>query len=283
MPHGATPSRRFLRTGAPLVVALAISLAPATALARTTQGCMQHWTRPVACSIRLSVETTRGRWRHVRPGRRVEIPAGASIVLHAEARDQDGWRFPEDRLIVGLDIDPNCGDALEAHRLAGGDWRIAAGARHGRCRAVVWVPGNLNLDRKITFEIVSRARAGYTRDQARFIARSLYLAILGREPDREGLGAATAEIQRGRIASEVKNMFASPEFAKRRRGLRPSELLDSIYEGLLGRSPDSAGVRTYLRDIERGRSARVVLKIIRSDEFEARLLRRPAPVRRHGF
>ena len=270
-------------SGAMLAAVLVPILVAVSAWAQTQPGCLERWTRPVACAIRLSVETSHGRWRDLRPGARIRIPAGDAIVLHAEARDQNGWRFPEDRMRIGLDIDPNCGDALRPHQLENGDWRIAAGARHGRCRAIVWVPGNLNLDEKITFEIVSRAIAGYTRDQAQFIARSLYRAILGRGPDREGLEAATVEIQRGRLKSEVESMFSSREFARRRRSLSAAELLDSLYRGLLGRPPDSAGVRTYLHDLERGRRTRVVLKIIRSDEFEAWLLRRHAHLRRYVF
>ncbi len=276
-------SRSFALVGSRIGLAiLMVAGTPAAVNGQTRSGCMERWTRPVACTIRLSFESGRG-WHDVRPGGKIRIGAGDRIVLHATALDQNGWRFPEERLLIGLDIDPNCGDALLAHRLPSGDWSIEAGARHGRCRAVAWVPGNLNLDTKVMFEILPRAAAGYTRTQARFIARALYRAILARKPDASGLEAATAEIQRGRLKSQVKSMFESSEFRRRRGRLSAAELLDSIYRGLLGRAPDSRGVRTYLHEIERGRETAVVLRIIRSEEFESRLLRRPTRMRRRGM
>ncbi len=265
--------RRLRRSGAWLLAAgTFLGAAPAAA-----QQCGEAWTRPVVCSFTLLGRTGRERWRTYRRGERIRIPAGTSLDLRIRAWDQNGRPFPDERLRFGIDIDPSCGDRLRLERLAGGGWRVAAGARHGRCRAVAWIPGNLNLDFPVTFEVTPLAAAGYTRAQARFIARALYLAILGREPDPAGWEAATAEIQRGRLAAEVRAMLASSEFRARARRLSPSELLDGYYAGLLGRPPDSEGVRTYLRRVERGRSADVILRMVRSEEFERRLLARSGP------
>lgn len=107
------------------------------------------------------------------------------------------------------------------------------------------------------------------------MATRLYRALLGREPDSEGLVAATREIQRGRLWQQIRAMVGSAEFAQARSRLSAPQLLDQIYRGLLGREADSSGVRTYLGQVERGEVAEVVFSIVRSEEFEGRVLVAP--------
>ncbi len=242
------------------------------------QACFDGWSKPVVCRLDVEARDPGGRWKDVRRRGTLRIPAGGTLELRFSARDQDGWAFPDERLQVGLDMDRDCRDLVHLVRSEDGRYRLVAGVERGRCTATLWVPGNLNLDMPLRLEVVPRAQVGYDHAQARVIARRLYLAILGREPDPAGWNAATQEIQRGRLDAQVRSMLQSPEFRSRQRGMTPSQLLESLYRGLLDREPDSPGVRTYLHRIERGRADGVVEDIIRSEEFEAKLLqRREAP------
>ncbi len=195
------------------------------------------------------------------------------MELRVEALDQGGWSFPNDRLKVGIDLGRDCQSLVHLAEDSGdGRYRLVAGSQRGRCEATLWLPGNMNLDTPIRLEVVSRARAGYTHAQARFVARRLYLAILGREPDPTGWNGATQEIQRGRLKQQIRAMVVSAEFRSRQRSLSPPQFLEELYRGLLDREPDSKGVRTYLRRLERGQTAEVIYDIIRSEEFEKKLL-----------
>ncbi len=258
---------------AALVAAGAILMTVPPARTAGAQTCMDGWRRPVVCGLEIRWSRDGRDWRDLRPGRVLEIPVGERVELEVRAEDQFGRDFPGERLLVGFDLDRECEGRLSVKETDDGRYRISAGTRRGRCRAILWVPGNLNLERALVFEVLSRARTGYEWVQARYIARALYLALLGREPDPAGWDAATAEIQRGRLDSQVRAMARSPEFLKRKRGMTAPEILGSLYRGLLRREPDTAGVRTYLREVERGRIGDVVLDMVRSVEFEERMLR----------
>ncbi len=262
--------RRALTPGILLIVPLLAGLVPAGPLG--AQSCPSEWRRPVVCRLEVRWSSDGRDWERLRPGKKIRIPAGQSVLLEVRAEDQYGWEFPEDRLLVGLEPDRDCGDLLTVREEGGTRHRITAGTRRGSCTAILWVPGNLNVERELAIEVRSRAETGYEWEQARYIARALYLGILGREPDREGWDAATAEIQRGRLESQVDAMVRSREFQERKRGLSAPEILASLYRGILRREPDSAGVRTYLRDVERGRITGVVLRMVRSPEFEENML-----------
>jgi hypothetical protein len=66
-------------------------------------------------------------------------------------------------------------------------------------------------------------------------------------------------------------MLRSPEFGRHRSGVSAQQMLRDLYQGILGRDPDSAGERTYLRRVERGEIAYVATELVTSDEFERRL------------
>jgi hypothetical protein len=125
---------------------------------------------------------------------------------------------------------------------------------------------------------------GYSREQADFVARRLYQAVLGRQIDPDGLTQTIAELQRGDLQKHVEGLVGSREFQQNVSRRQPAAILEQIYRGLLNRAPDSGGVSTYLGDVERRRYAEVVVKIVESPEFERMLPggpRRAAP-RREG-
>ena len=149
--------------------------------------------------------------------------------------------------------------------------QITARATSGRCRLDMWVPGNLNFEWRVEFEISAAARTGYSRAEAEWLVRSLYLGILGREVDSASVGATVAELQQDNLEGQVSSMVRSQEFTLGLTGVDAGALLDRFYLGLLGRRVDSGGVRTCLSDVQRGRNEGVILKIIQSSEFERRL------------
>ena len=58
-----------------------------------------------------------------------------------------------------------------------------------------------------------------------------------------------------------------------RPGQTAEELLEQIYQGLLGRSVDPGGTRTYLDRVKRREYAAVVTAIVESREYRSRLPR----------
>lgn len=115
----------------------------------------------------------------------------------------------------------------------------------------------------------------YSRREAENIGARLFKAIVGRDGGSTGPAEAATQIMVGKLQSQVEAMFDSSEFRQKSSGMNATQILDQIYQGLLDRKADDAGVRTYLRDIEGRRYASVVMKIINDTEFERRILGRP--------
>lgn len=276
--RSSASSRRRRR----LALAAAALLAAGAPAARA-QECRADGPRPVVCDVELRIGRAGDRLQRVDPGRPIQIPAGEAVDVEVTALDGSGREFPADRVLYGLDLDRDCRGDLRVsgdRDVAEGRFRVTAGAQRGGCTAYLWIPGNLNLEWPLRFEVVSRARDGYSREEASFIAARLYEAILGRPGDGPGLDAATMEIQRGRLGDQVWAMVQSPEFRQNRSGLSANALLGDVYGGLLGRTVDSGAVRTYLSQVERGRLADVVIAIVRSEEFETYLFGKVGSLRK---
>jgi len=259
----------------PIVLICLILPAALLALATpaTAQRCLDEWSAPVVCHVEVSV-APEGERRATRvEGRRLELPSRSEVELFVDPYDQWDRRFPLDRFEVRLESDRRCGDLVTISRRDEGRFLIETGSRDGRCDLVLWVPGNLNLDRQLTIEVNRARRAAYSHGEAAFIARALYRGLLGRDGEPSGVQSAALEIQRAGVASEIRNMLRSPEYARTRSGLDPMARLDDLYRGLLGRRPDNAGVRHYLDDVRRGGIEGVALDILRSPEFEDRMAR----------
>lgn len=273
----APRSRFACRPLPPLALALAmaslLSLAGAGSAPARAQECEAFGPRPYVCELEVLVARPGERPRPLDPGRRLRLDAGERLDLIVDALDQSGRRFPADRLVVRLEPARRCPRGfVKIEEADAGQFRLESAGGKGECDLLLWVPGNLNLEREIRLEVRSLLAAGYSRGQARRVAEALYRALLDREADPSGLGAAAGEIERGRLAEQVEAMVRSDEFRRERAGLPAAELLTGVYRGLLGRDPDRAGERSYLGEVERGRLAEVVLAIVASEEFEARLL-----------
>jgi len=116
----------------------------------------------------------------------------------------------------------------------------------------------------------------YSRREADNIGVRLFKAIVGRDSGDQGPRQAADQILLGKLPAQVEAMFDSAEFRQKASSMTPTQILDQIYQGLLDRKSDDAGIRTYLREIEQRKYADVVLKIINDTEFETRILGRPA-------
>ncbi|MGD8331803.1 MAG: DUF4214 domain-containing protein [Acidobacteriota bacterium] len=228
------------------------------------------WYRPVVCTAELTV--TDSNYDRARLGDRADIRLAPreQITLELEARDQRGSRFPAERLVLQYDA-YRCGSMLRVDDEGEGRLRVTATAAEGRCTLELWLPNNLNFAWEIDFEINVSARIGYERREAEVIANALYAALLNREPDPGGFSSAVAEIQSGNLEVQVNSMVRSGEFRQVINGMTPTQILDQFYQGILQRAGDSAGVRLYLGEMRRGEYTSVLLKLIRSPEFERRL------------
>lgn len=251
-----------------LLLAAVWLLAPIPALA---QEC-GSWREPVLCSGELQARDENGRWDRFDPRDTLEITPGGQRELELTGRDQTGRTFPAYRLALDADT-RDCDRLLEVEDLGEGRLRIRASRSEGMCRLDVWLPGNLNFAWRIEVEVARAPRTSYERGEAELIARGLYQALLGREGDPGGLSAATAEIQRGNLEAQIRSMIGSEEFRTKQMAMSSEQLLAQFFRGLLGREPDSAGVRTFTQDMQFRRYTDVLLGIIHSVEFEERLAR----------
>jgi len=172
-------------------------------------------------------------------------------------------------------------DRAASARVDGDSWELCRDADYREC--TVFPPGSHELrdtrfDRSLLSVRPLRRRGGgeepvYSRPQARFIAQSLYRALLDRDVDADSVRAAVDEIEEGRLRDQVDSIVRSPEFRSHSAPLGGEALLDQIYQGLLGRPVDPGGTHTYLARVKRREYAAVVTAIIESREYRSRLPR----------
>ena len=246
-----------------------IVIALAGARAVSAQDC-GNWPQPVLCDARLvAVDSDR---REERLGARGQyrLAPRQRIELILDGRDQRGRPFPQDRLALRYD-QAGCGRLLDIDERGGSSLRVTARTDAARCRLQVWVPGNLNFVWEIEFEVDPGARTTYSRRGAEYVVTALYQAVLGREPDRESFRSAVAEVQNGSLQNQIAAMIRSREFEERRGAVPPAEILDRFYQGVFGRQADTGGVREYLGMMQSGRYSDVLMRLIKSPEFERRL------------
>lgn len=260
--------RPFPALAASLIAALLI---PVVAGSAAAQPAPSDWSRPVVVAVELSAALEGERRSVPVDGRTLELPTRARVELVADPIDQWGSRFPLDRFDLRVEVDRYCNDLISISRQDEGRLIMETGSRTGSCDVLFWVPGNLNLDREIRIEVERSRRTGFSRAESEVLARWLFQGILGRDVDYDGMRASASEIQRGELRSQVDAMVRSPEFRQRRAGLPAEELLDDVYQGILGRLPDTEGVRSYLPRVRRGDLAGVVMTLLSSEEFEERL------------
>ena len=147
-------------------IALAWLILPSALLALSppaaAERCLDEWTAPVVCHLELSVAEDGERRASRIDGRKLELASRSTVDLFVAPYDQWDRRFPLERFEVRIEPDRRCRDLLTITRREQGRFRIEAGSRDGACDLVLWVPGNLNLDRELTVEVDRGRRAGYS-------------------------------------------------------------------------------------------------------------------------
>ena len=101
----------------------------------------------------------------------------------------------------------------------------------------------------------------------------LYLATLDRLPDIGGLGSWTGMLMEGRMAlpAVVDGFVGSPEFQKTYGATDSREFVTLLYDNVLDRAPDAAGLASWVSLLDSGARSRaeVVLGFSESVEFKA--------------
>ncbi len=99
----------------------------------------------------------------------------------------------------------------------------------------------------------------------------LYKAALAREPDQDGLNAWTAAVKGGMPLVTVAGSFAaSAEFVSKYGALDNAGYVTLLYNNVLGRAPDSAGLNSWVGAINSGSMTRaqVLVGFSESAEFK---------------
>jgi alpha-tubulin suppressor-like RCC1 family protein len=104
------------------------------------------------------------------------------------------------------------------------------------------------------------------------IAR-LYFATYLRVPDYAGLLFWSGELSRGRSLVEIGNVFATaPEFTQRYGNLSDRDYVNRLYQNILGRQADAAGIEFWTAQLAGGVSRGAMLtNFSESAEYKARI------------
>jgi len=100
----------------------------------------------------------------------------------------------------------------------------------------------------------------------------LYLAVLDREPDAEGFRYWEDRMDAGlSLERLVDHFIASDEFQSRYAGTDNTGFVTGLYENVLDRQPDAAGLEWWTEQLESGARDRdeLVLGFMQSEEFIA--------------
>lgn len=247
------------------LLCLALGLAGATAA--RAEYCAGPADEPAVCTVEAYGGLQGERTRAFDLDGTIQLELGQVLELELDAFDQNHRRFPKDRLRFDVDA-ADCRDLLKLERTDVGRFSLHLGQTRGECAIWFWLPGNLNFEWSLTLQIAPRGRSGYAAAEADFITQRLYLALLGRDPDPQGLRDTSAAIQRGDLDRRVDEILRSNEYRSRAREAHPAWLLEQLYVGILGRKPDDSAVRAFTPMLQRGQIGEVARELLRSDEFE---------------
>ena len=104
-------------------------------------------------------------------------------------------------------------------------------------------------------------------ETAEYYVLLAYQGILGREADPGGLNTYRNELLSGRTVGWLcSTLTDSEEFSSQRAHLGGHALATSLYQGILGRSPDPGGLAATIDAINNGQLAPRAAAMILSDE-----------------
>ncbi len=111
-------------------------------------------------------------------------------------------------------------------------------------------------------------------ESAAEVAR-LYYSALGRAPDAAGLTSWTNALEFGgqSLTDEANGFMASPEFQSKYGSLSNGDFVSLLYNNVLGRSPDAAGLNGWTGALNAGATrASVLIGFSESPEHQAMLI-----------
>jgi len=223
----------------------------------------------------------------VEPGGTISVPAGSQVRLIMNAIPT-GNRRP---LYPNTTFSDQSQGVLRITRAraenATADLQVGTTKGYNRNQAVGyqirddWVPASLRsgtiylqvVPATAAPESVGSSLTGSSRAQD--LTRMLYQAILMRDPDPAAQGTVDA-IARGGYDALVQaavGIANSDESRNRLQGVSSEDRLNSLYQNLLGLSPDQVDRQQYnsdLRRVNQGRIADVVSGMVQSDRFRSR-------------
>lgn len=256
--------------------ALAIPALPIMFILVSSQPAMAQecgaWSLPVLCEVELIATGDAGDNQRFNGRAPYRLAPRGWMDLELAGRDQQGRRFPVERIVLGYN-ETNCRRFLDIQNRGQRGLRITARTDAGQCRLQVWAPGNLNFEWELEIEVDPGARTSYSRRDAEFIVEALYSAVLDRGSDRQSQRSAVAEVQQGNLENLLNSMLRSQEFGASLAAVPAEELLDRFYRGIFNRDADSGGIGEYLGLVRSGQHADTLLRMIQSTEFERRLPR----------
>ncbi len=224
--------------------------------------------RPFVVEVDFRLERSGERDRTLNLGRLLSLATGERVVIVTTPLDQNGRRFPLGRFRLDAESGRDCRGRVQVSEWSNGEVQVQAGRNRGRCTVTLWVPGNLNLEYELTFDVGGLGLTNYSQRQAGEIVERLFRAILQREVDQGSRREARVEVQRGRLENQVQSMVTSSEFRELRQRQSDADLVIAFYKGMLNREPDARGLRQYLNDITRGQYAKAIMNLVQSEEFE---------------
>jgi hypothetical protein len=258
------------RYGLRLAVSLAAILA-VTVPAQAQRGGRRGLPRPFVVEVDFTLERSGERGRKLNLDRPLSLATGERVVIVTTPLDENRRRFPLDRFRLDTESGRDCRGRVRVSEWSNGDLQVQAGNNRGRCTVTVWVPGNLNLEYELTFDVGGLSLTNYSQRQAREIVERLFRAILQRDVDQGSRREARVEVQRGRLEKQVQSMVTSSEFRELRQRQSDADLVIAFYKGMLDREPDARGLRQYLNDVTRGQYAKAIMDLVQSEEFESGL------------
>ena len=106
------------------------------------------------------------------------------------------------------------------------------------------------------------------------MAYRLYQAAFNRTPDKAGLGYQITSLDKGASLQDVaKSFIASPEFLSKYGNLNNSAFVTQLYQNVLHRAPDAAGLAFHVNTLNAGTDrAAVLVGFSESSENQAALI-----------
>ncbi len=101
------------------------------------------------------------------------------------------------------------------------------------------------------------------RSNPRYFVEAIFRAVLDRDADAEGLEAYSAELRRtGDLAAMTRDIARSEESWQKNLYNRPTKIIEAVFKGVLGRTPEPDAVSAYTEYLSDHRDMGDLLTIV---------------------